>query len=131
MNLTPYPKLRELLENPDKVGNLPAEEIAGLLGELERLKATLWVLLHPVQNEPIDAKELARRWNIPQSWVRDNVRERTADPIPHVKLGHYLKFEWDSPQLHAWFDRRRSAGQKRFDKRNGIGVSITRMERKA
>ncbi len=131
MNLTPNPKLAELLENPGRVDSVPAEGIPAMLAELERLRATLWVLLNPVQNEPIDAKELARRWNIPETWVRDNVRERTADPIPRVKIGHYVRFEWNSPQLHTWFDRRRSEGKKSLDKRNGIGVSITRMERKA
>ncbi len=125
------PKLTDLLSDHAKAALVPSEAIPGLLGELERLRATLWARLNPVRNELIDAGEIAKRWNIPESWVRDNVRERAADPIPHVKMGHYVRFEWDLPQLHAWFDRRRSAGQKRFDKRNGIGVSITRMERKA
>lgn len=102
-----------------------------MLGELEKCRAVLWAKLNPVRNEPKDAKELAKRRNIPEAWVRDNVRERTADPIPHVKIGHYVRFEWDSPQLHAWFDRRRSTSAKSLDKPNGSGVSITRMERKA
>ena len=102
-----------------------------LLGEMDKLRAALWCKVAPMRHELVDSKELAKRWNIPESWVRDNIRERTADRIPHVKLGSYVRFEWDSPQLHAWFDRRRSAGQKRFDKRNGLGVTITRMERKA
>ncbi len=131
MNLTPIPKLDELLAEPGKVNNLPAEAIPVLLGNLERLRATLWARLNPVRNELIDAGEIAKRWNIPESWVRDNVRERAADPIPHVKMGHYVRFEWDLPQLHAWFDRRRSTSKKSLVKHNGIGVSITRMERKA
>ena len=126
-----FPKLADLLSDPAKVSLLPAEAIPGMLGELEKCRAVLWAKLNPVRNEPIDARELAKRWNIPESWVRDNVRGRTADPIPHVRMGHYVRFEWDSPQLHAWFDRRRSGGKKSLDKRNGIGVTLTRMERKA
>lgn len=34
----------------------------------------------------IDCKCLAQRWGVPESWVRDQVRGRSADPIPHVRL---------------------------------------------
>ena len=35
--------------------------------------------------EFIDSGELALRWNLPESWVRDQVRRRTPDPLPHVR----------------------------------------------
>ncbi len=57
--------------------------------------------------EVINAVELARRWAVPESWVRDNVRSRTADPIPHVRLGRYVRFEWESADLESWWARRR------------------------
>lgn len=38
-------------------------------------------------HESIDAFELARRWNIPVTWVRNHTRDGyTDDPIPHRKL---------------------------------------------
>jgi hypothetical protein len=56
--------------------------------------------------EIIDAKELAGRWQVPVSWIRE---DRTDDPIPHVRLGKYVRFEWGSPALEQWFARRRNA----------------------
>jgi hypothetical protein len=59
--------------------------------------------------EIIDARELARRWNVPETWVRNNTRRGFAnDPIPCVKLGRYTRFELGSQQLTAWWERRRS-----------------------
>lgn len=43
--------------------------------------------------EIIDSKELASRWRLPESWVRDRVRTRSDDPLPHVKVGRYVRFE--------------------------------------
>ncbi len=58
--------------------------------------------------ESIDAKELARRWSVPKSWVEKNsARWYTDDPIPHVKLGRYTRYEWASPKLLEWWDRKR------------------------
>ena len=55
----------------------------------------------------IDSEELAKRWRVPETWVRDQVRKRTLDPIPHVRLGKYVRFEWGSEPLNAWWSRRR------------------------
>ncbi len=58
--------------------------------------------------EIIDSDELARRWNLPPSWVREQVRARAADPIPHLRFGRYVRFAWGSPELAGWLERRRS-----------------------
>jgi hypothetical protein len=61
-----------------------------------------------MQFETIDADQLAERWRVPKSWIRNWTREGYAnDPIPHVKLGRYVRFEWGSPTLAAWWARRR------------------------
>jgi hypothetical protein len=31
--------------------------------------------------EFIDARELARRWAVPETWVRERVRTRSEDPL--------------------------------------------------
>jgi len=62
----------------------------------------------PSPCEVIDATELAKRWNLPESWIREQTRTRAADPLPCVCFGRYLRFEWGSPQLAAWFEWRRS-----------------------
>ncbi|MBI3895104.1 MAG: hypothetical protein HY313_04155 [Acidobacteria bacterium] len=69
MALVSIPKLSELVEQPEKVSLIPSETIPAMLGELERLKATLWTRLSLPQrngNETgesgdrlLDAKEAA------------------------------------------------------------------------
>ncbi len=56
--------------------------------------------------ERIDAPELARRLNLPVSWIRDQVRRRCSDPIPCEDFGKYQRFLWGSPKLAAWLERR-------------------------
>jgi hypothetical protein len=60
----------------------------------------------PSQYEYIDSAELARRWSLPVSWIREQVRSRSTDPLPHVKFGKYVRFRWGSPELEAWAERR-------------------------
>jgi hypothetical protein len=57
--------------------------------------------------EVLDANELAKRWRVPVSWVREHTRDRAADPIPTVRLGRYVRFEWNSPALLKWWMSRR------------------------
>lgn len=46
--------------------------------------------------EFIDSNELAARWGLPGSWIREQVRSRAADPLPHVRFGKYVRFRWGS-----------------------------------
>ena len=56
----------------------------------------------------IDSDELARRWNLPATWIREQTRSRALDPIPHLRMGRYVRFEYGSPDLAKWLERRRS-----------------------
>lgn len=60
--------------------------------------------------EVIDAAELAKRWRVPVSWIQNRTRARTPkdERIPCVRLGHYVRFEWGSPDLSQWFAKQRS-----------------------
>lgn len=58
------------------------------------------------QFEFIDCPELAKRWKLPVSWIREQVRSRAADPIPHVRFGKYVRFRWGSAELDEWAGRR-------------------------
>jgi len=60
-----------------------------------------------ISYEVIDAGELARRWSIPKSWVLEQTRTRATDPMPCVRLGRYVRFEWNSPALLRWWGQRR------------------------
>ena len=59
--------------------------------------------------ELIDSAELAARWRVPESWIRNHTRNRTPkeERIPCVRLGRYVRFEWGSPRLEAWLARQR------------------------
>jgi hypothetical protein len=63
--------------------------------------------------EVLTAEELAERWRVPASWVRDQCRSRCSDPIPHARLGRYVRFSWGCPDLTRWWIRRLS-GQKQI-----------------
>jgi len=63
--------------------------------------------------EFIDSRELARRLTVPPSWIRDQVRARSEDPLPHVNLGKYVRFLWGSPALELWISRRIVVGNNR------------------
>jgi hypothetical protein len=52
----------------------------------------------------IDAKAAGELLSVPASWI---LRQARDDQIPHVRLGHYVRFEAD--QLLAWA-RNRSRG---------------------
>ncbi len=67
----------------------------------------------PSQFEFIDCPELAKRWSLPVSWIREQVRSRTDDPIPHVRFGKYVRFRWGSAELDQWAERRIISGSNR------------------
>ena len=60
------------------------------------------------QFELLTAEELAERLRVPVSWIREQTRSRAmaADPLPHLRLGRYVRFQWGSPELEAWLRRR-------------------------
>lgn len=49
--------------------------------------------------ELLDAKEVARRLGVPESWVRSNTR---TGAIPHVALGRYKRYRWSD--VEAWLE---------------------------
>jgi hypothetical protein len=57
--------------------------------------------------EIVDASELARRLSVPKSWILEQTRSRAEDPIPCLRLGKYVRFEWGCPALAKWLERRR------------------------
>jgi hypothetical protein len=68
----------------------------------------------PARYELLTADQLAERLNVPPSWVREQTRSRAldADPLPHLRLGKYVRFRWESPELEAWLQRRLCAKVK-------------------
>ena len=52
--------------------------------------------------------ELAARLRVNESWIREKTRERArvrdADPLPVVRLGKYVRFNW--AEVEKWLARR-------------------------
>jgi hypothetical protein len=59
--------------------------------------------------ELLDSAELAKRWKVPESWIRNHTRARTPkdERIPCIRLGRYVRFEWGSPRLAEWLAKQR------------------------
>lgn len=62
--------------------------------------------------EIIDAEELAKRWQVPVTWIYEGSRKRTTDPIPHIRFGKYIRFQWGCPDLEGWLERRKCCEKK-------------------
>lgn len=57
----------------------------------------------PAPIEPSDLltpEELASRLKVGPSWVYNALRQRGPRPLPHFKMGRYLRFSWLA--VSAW-----------------------------
>jgi predicted DNA-binding transcriptional regulator AlpA len=61
-------------------------------------------------NEVLTPAQVAERLQVKPSWVYEQTRERNAvrnrDPFPHIKLGRYLRFDWQD--VSDWLERRKT-----------------------
>lgn len=49
-------------------------------------------------SELITANELAKRLNVPVSWIYRRTR-LGQEAIPHVKMGKYVRFDWEEVMM--------------------------------
>jgi len=50
---------------------------------------------HALQaDDIITPEELANRLKVPESWVYEKTRGRCRNPIPCLRLGRYVRFDW-------------------------------------
>jgi len=59
-------------------------------------------------SEVLTTEELAQRLRVPPSWIREQTRSRNLqrDPLPHLRFGRYVRFDWTSTELQSWVKRR-------------------------
>jgi hypothetical protein len=94
-------------------------------GEVKEMQES--VELFHAEEEPLSTPEIltpaqvAERLHVKPSWVYEQTRERadvrTPDPLPFIKMGRYLRFDW--LDVVAWLDR-----QKRGGTRNHTTVDV-------
>ena len=102
----------ELVADPSRLKGLMPEALPDLLAQvgsrIGALKILEGALLSMVlnqhvanrgakgeKNELLTAPQLAKLWGVPESWVRDQAR---MGNLPHVRLGHYMRFKLDEAE---------------------------------
>ncbi len=63
--------------------------------------------MSPVESVLLDAEQVAQILNVPKSWVLTQAR---ADRLPHVKLGHYVRFS--RAEIDRWIVEQARGGQR-------------------
>jgi hypothetical protein len=54
--------------------------------------------------------ELADYLQVRPRWVYEHLRSTSPDPIPHVKLGKYVRINPECSQFKSWLKRRSVVG---------------------
>ena len=69
------------------------------------------------EGEPIailTPQQLAERLQVKLSWVYEQTRTRSGvrnpDPLPHIKMGLYLRFDWRD--VLAWLERQKHHAER-------------------
>jgi predicted DNA-binding transcriptional regulator AlpA len=83
----PHCKSKEVLEkSPSSAAQAPGSEvdfgIQKVAAGRERMDDT----------QLLSVQDVARLLRVPVSWVYEHTRPRCAAPLPHIKLGKYLRF---------------------------------------
>lgn len=60
----------------------------------------------PVSPEDIlTPQQLADRLQVSLTWVREKMRHRAKHPLPAIRLGRYLRFNW--ADIEVWLEERK------------------------
>ncbi len=64
--------------------------------------------------EILTPQQLAERLQVKPSWVYEQTRDRSGvrnpDPLPHIKMGLYLRFDWRD--VLAWLERQKQHSER-------------------
>lgn len=107
--------LAEIAADPDRVNDLPEEELADVLADLERLKVRVWSRLHrpsdPNSGSPadgpaerdqlLDAEAVAEILDVTERYVYDH-----ADEWPFTRRISPRKLRFSERGLHRWLENR-------------------------
>jgi excisionase family DNA binding protein len=69
----------------------------------------------------LTAEELAERLSVPARWPLEQAR---AGAIPHVRLGRYVRFDWDD--VERWLASCKQGGRPTTFRRHRPGVAPER-----
>lgn len=74
-------------------------------------------------NRLFKPQELADFLGVPISFVYDRTCKRTADPIPHIKVGKYVRF--DADQVEQWLAGRSEMPSGSRDRESQLKLTST------
>lgn len=55
--------------------------------------------------ELLDARQIAELFKVPVTWVQQAARSRSKHPIPHFKIGHYVRFR--ESDVREWLEKQK------------------------
>jgi predicted DNA-binding transcriptional regulator AlpA len=69
--------------------------------------------------EILTLAQVAERLQVKPTWVYQQTRRRASsnDSFPHIKMGRYLRFDWND--VLAWLERKKRGGST-----NGLGDDL-------
>ena len=50
--------------------------------------------------------QLAERLQVSERWIYEKSRRRNLDPLPVIRLGRYLRFDWGD--ISSWIEQRKT-----------------------
>jgi len=53
-------------------------------------------------------KEVAERLKVSERWIYEKSRRRCQNPLPVIRIGRYLRFNW--LEVSAWLNRQSTGG---------------------
>jgi excisionase family DNA binding protein len=62
---------------------------------------------HEVVEDLLTVEDVAALLKVKPSWVYERIRSRKGEKLPHVKLGHYVRFE--RAAVEEFIERQRKA----------------------
>ncbi len=68
-----------------------------------------------VDGELLTVNEVASLFRVPTSWVYERCREGATNPLPHLKLGKYLRFS--KSDLLEYMENLRRGDSKKPDRK--------------
>ncbi len=54
-------------------------------------------------NEILTPEELAQRLKVSVGWIKEKTRSRNRNPIPHIPMGRFVRFEWNA--VVVWLEK--------------------------
>lgn len=87
----------------------------GVLSQMRRISVLLERAQQYQAPSPniITPEEVAARLKVPESWVYEKTRARCRNPIPCLRLGRYIRFDWNAVVNWLSVEAEKSSNAKR------------------